>query len=390
MTRVGFVTTSYPWGEGESFLTPELSRLLHDGDAVIVPTWPRGRSPEPALAQMATRALRHHPLSPVVVVAALVETMTHPRAAGRAISALWSGAAPTTFRNAAVLPKALWLSRTARRLGIGHLHAYWSGVPASLAMAAAAAGGLSWSMTAHRGDVVTANLVQRKVRAATFTRCISHATRRLVEAQVSGPGVGHLPVVHLGIELPEDVRPPRRPPARVLCAARLVSLKRHADLIRAFSSVVDSGIDVHLDLAGSGPEEGPIRRLMSDLGLDDRVHLLGHVPHANLLQHMGDGLADVVVLASEIEGIPVSLMEAMSVGVPVLATEVGGTAELLGGGAGLLVPPCDPEALAAALRLLLTDDELWHRLAVAGRARVRADFDARASAARVRDLLADV
>ena len=102
-----------------------------------------------------------------------------------------------------------------------------------------------------------------------------------------------------------------------------------------------------------------------------------------LLQLYAEGRVSMAVLASVDlgdglhEGIPVSLIEAMGYGVPVIGTMAGGTPELLSGGAGLLVPPADINALADAISLLATNPELRRKLGAAGRKRVEQEFDVR-------------
>lgn len=105
-----------------------------------------------------------------------------------------------------------------------------------------------------------------------------------------------------------------------------------------------------------------------------------------------EGAIDVVVMPSIVtaegdeEGIPVSLMEAMAHGVPVVATSTGGMPELLSDGAGLLVPSGDADAIARAVERLIVDQESYATTAERGRARVAADFNVDKIAARLRQL----
>jgi glycosyltransferase involved in cell wall biosynthesis len=117
-----------------------------------------------------------------------------------------------------------------------------------------------------------------------------------------------------------------------------------------------------------------------DLGLSNRVRFTGHLTRAQLLTSYSNSDIDVFVLASYIEGIPVSAMEASAWGIPCVVTDVGGVKELLGNGAGILVLPGDAAALAGALDTLLTNPDLRHRLGVAARNRVEQSFDARRTA----------
>jgi glycosyltransferase involved in cell wall biosynthesis len=125
-------------------------------------------------------------------------------------------------------------------------------------------------------------------------------------------------------------------------------------------------------LVGDGPDRAELEAELQHLGLDGAVELLGtREDVAELLAG-----ADVFVLSSTSEGLPISILEAMAAGLPVVASSVGGVPEaVVDGETGLLVPPGDPAALAAALRRLTTDGELRRRLGTAALARAEALFD---------------
>ena len=145
--------------------------------------------------------------------------------------------------------------------------------------------------------------------------------------------------------------------------SRLVPGKTVGDLIDAVTRLPRATLAV----VGDGPERGAVERRIDRLGLRDRVRLLGardDVPE--LLAAF-----DIFALSSRWEGEPIALLEAMAVGVPCVATAVGGTSEVLAGGeAGVLVPAGDSAALAAAIELLRLDPEHRARIECAGRARV--------------------
>jgi glycosyltransferase involved in cell wall biosynthesis len=133
-----------------------------------------------------------------------------------------------------------------------------------------------------------------------------------------------------------------------LCAARLVDQKRHDVLLRAWARLP---VQCVLLVAGDGPNRQAIESLHTDLGLADRVRLLGNRSDVPRLL----AAADVATLASDWEGLPVFVLEAMAAGLPVVATAVDGLTEVLRDGGGLLVTPGAPEALADALEQMLTD-----------------------------------
>jgi glycosyltransferase involved in cell wall biosynthesis len=143
-------------------------------------------------------------------------------------------------------------------------------------------------------------------------------------------------------------------------AGRLGPQKAVGVLLRALADVQD----VALVIAGDGPDRAALERNVRELGLDGRVRFLGGVPREQVLRLFG--AADASVLPSAWENFPHSVVEALAVGCPVIATAVGGVPEVVRDGVnGLLVRPGDPEALREAIARFFADDELRRRLAAA-------------------------
>jgi glycosyltransferase involved in cell wall biosynthesis len=147
-------------------------------------------------------------------------------------------------------------------------------------------------------------------------------------------------------------------------------------------------------LAGDGPLRRDLERLAADLGIHDRVLFLGQLPHDEVLRLLASGEYDLVAMTSTPidgakEGIPVSLMESMAHSIPVLATNLGGISELVGEGAGVLVPPGDEHVLAEALCHLAANPAVRASLAIAGRRRVEEEFSVDVVAARLETLFED-
>ncbi|MGY1739554.1 MULTISPECIES: glycosyltransferase [unclassified Blastococcus] len=165
----------------------------------------------------------------------------------------------------------------------------------------------------------------------------------------------------------------------VLTVANLRREKGYPELLEAASTILRSGRDVLFLAAGQGALADAFRRRHGELHLGDRFRFLGQVDDvAGLL-----AAADVFTLPSRFEGKPVALMEALCVGLPVVATRVGGIPEQVTDGVeGLLVPPGDPEALVAALVALIEDGGLRRRLGAAALRRGR-DFDIRRAGRRL-------
>lgn len=151
-----------------------------------------------------------------------------------------------------------------------------------------------------------------------------------------------------------------------VCLARLVKHKDHATLLRAWANVARLHPEAALLLAGDGPEEVGLRRLAGMLGISGSVRFLGHVEDTRALW----AAADLGVLASRQEGAPYAILEAQRAGVACVGVRTAGVPELLSNGrAGLLVPAGEPDALAFAMRQLISNSALRAELGASGRKR---------------------
>jgi glycosyltransferase involved in cell wall biosynthesis len=163
----------------------------------------------------------------------------------------------------------------------------------------------------------------------------------------------------------------RNTPPMVVTTAQLRAHKGHEYLLRAAQELPD----VRFLLAGEGPEREPLQALARSLGVDDRVEFLGFRPDVRELVRQ----CDLFVLPSLDEGLPLSVLEAMMAGKPVVATRAGGTDEaVLDGVTGIVVEPRDVGGLAAAIRAVLDDPALATRMGAAGRARAEEKFSSAA------------
>jgi glycosyltransferase involved in cell wall biosynthesis len=175
---------------------------------------------------------------------------------------------------------------------------------------------------------------------------------------------------------------PRRPGASVLFIGRLEQPKGVFDLVHAFARVRASCPDARLVLAGDG-DRAPLHALAASLGVAGRVSMPGWVgvdQRAALLAHAG-----VFVLPSHHEQMPMSLLEAMAAGTPVVATSVGAVPDMLGHGRyGTVVNAGDIDELAAAILKMLQDNILAEIFSARGLERVRSEYQAEIVLARLR------
>lgn len=170
-------------------------------------------------------------------------------------------------------------------------------------------------------------------------------------------------------------------------AGRLSEEKGFDYLLRAVAQLVRAGRDLRVVIAGEGPERPRLLALANELRIGDRLLLPGYLDQAaSLIARL-----DLFVSSSLIEGLPLVVLEAMQLERPIVATAVGGVPYALDQGqAGRLVPPADPEALAAAMGALLDHPDESKRLGRFARARCEQEFSARTMAQRYADLYAQV
>jgi glycosyltransferase involved in cell wall biosynthesis len=163
--------------------------------------------------------------------------------------------------------------------------------------------------------------------------------------------------------------------AVVGCMSVLEPVKALDIFLRAAARLARDRGDVRFALYGTGSDEQRLRALAAELGLGDRLEAPGHVPSPEALARLS-----VFVLCSYMENCPMSLLEAMASGIPVVATRVGGIPEIVSDGTGVLVPPGDERALSEAIAGLLDDPDRSASVATAARGRVLERFTADANA----------
>jgi teichuronic acid biosynthesis glycosyltransferase TuaC len=270
---------------------------------------------------------------------------------------------------------AVALRRLGRSWPYDLVHAHYA-APAGDAVRRARSG-RPLVVSVHGGDVLAVahasraggRAVRRALGAARLVLANSDGTAERAAAL----GATATRVVHLGTDLPPGPAHHEGPPLLVT-VAHLVARKRHTDVLRALWLLRDSHPDLRWEVVGDGPEREPLERMAAGLGLAKRVRLRGELPPAAAVAAARAGT--VFVLPSVDEAFGVAYVEAMAGGVPAVGCRgEAGPEEIAACGGGIrLVPPGDPEALAAELRALL-DERRWRReVGDAARANVAANF----------------
>lgn len=278
-----------------------------------------------------------------------------------------------------------WTADRVEGLGLEYLHAHWGTHSAMFAYQLSILTGLPYSVTLHAHDLyVERSMLHDKLLAATAVVTISDHNRQMI-AHLYPDVARKIEVVHCGVDVrsitPRTAAPDNSPPTAAVVAG-LRDYKGHVYLIEAHKILEDRGFPMKLDIVGDGPVRDELETMVTGSPIEGRVTFHGARPVDEAIEIVRQ--ADVFVMPSVVlpsgrkDGIPVALMEAMALRVPVVSTRVSGIPELVEHDlTGLLADERDPLGLADALERLLTDRELSERLAEAGRNRVVEQFDLR-------------
>lgn len=311
------------------------------------------------------------------------------RAFGGALT-LWRNARSGLGRHAAYLLQGVYFKQQARQAGVAHVHTHFATNATSIALLSHMLGGPAYSFTVHGPDEFenTDRLsFDLKMRRAKFIAAISSFARvQLVRAS----NFGHWPkieIVHCGLALP-DFAPTPNPASQVLVnIARFNSQKGLLLIPAAVAAVKDEFPQLKVVLIGDGEERARLEAEIARCGVSGQIELRGWQPNVEVRRALVESRA--LLLPSFAEGLPVVIMEAFALGRPVISTFIAGIPELVDDSCGWLAPAGDVEALALAMREVLSADP--QRLADMGdeaRRRAVAHHDIAASARQLKTLFA--
>jgi glycosyltransferase involved in cell wall biosynthesis len=264
-----------------------------------------------------------------------------------------------------------------RRVGARHLHNHFSNPSCTVAMLASELSGIPFSFTAHGPEEFFRpyeNALSEKIARARLVVAISHFCRSQLMLFSDPAQWDKISIVHCGIEPELYMGPPRETfGKRVLFVGRLTPEKGGALLLEAFAQVFAAHPEARLTVVGDGPERPALEARAQALGVAEAVTFAGARNQLQVAAHMAE--ADMLVLPSFAEGVPVVLMEAMAAGLPTIASRVAGVSELVHDEeTGFVIPPGDLETLANRLSRLMSNPNLCRNMGASGRAVVEADY----------------
>ena len=266
--------------------------------------------------------------------------------------------------------EAIVVADMVRRHNSQHIHAHFSTQGCTVAMLASRITGIDFSLTVHGPDEfynVNEQHLENKFSAAKFIICISDFAKSQVMKYTAFSDWDKLHINNLGVDTqlftPDDTpQTSDNHTPILLCVGRLCSAKGQGVLIQAAKELVTRNINFEIHFVGDGPDREDLERFVSNNNLTQHIRFLGKINHDQVqaLQRA----ADIFVIPSFAEGIPIVLMEAMASGTPCVTTHITGIPELFTHNHdGLLVRPGNSIMLADALEKLITDSTLSSSIA---------------------------
>jgi glycosyltransferase involved in cell wall biosynthesis len=387
MKRIAYITVKAPFGTQETFILTEILALKNAGaDILILPRDKSGELFHKEAAPLIKDTLSTPWLDVNVAKDFIKFICRKPLFFIRILYAIAFKARNIriAFKNLIVFPKAVSLSEDIKKASISHIHAHWASTPSTMAYIISRITGITWSFTAHRGDIAENNIINKKCASASFVRAIDEEGRKDL-TEIVGDSVLQRKILtlHMGVEVPENVKTPiiSQEVFTVLCPANFVPKKGHRYLFESCKILSARGINFKCLISGDGPLGDELKGMVEGLPIGCNIEFLGRLPHEQLLGLYAEGRVDVVVLPSIVtgddvrEGIPVALMEAMSYGIPVISTRTGGIPELLGDGSGIMVEEKNAESLTGAIEKLINDPDYYALTGMRGRKKIERDFN---------------
>jgi colanic acid/amylovoran biosynthesis glycosyltransferase len=276
---------------------------------------------------------------------------------------------------------------------VRHIHVHHGYFSSWVGMIAARLLGISFSMTLHGSDLLVHRAyLDVKLKQCLFCTTVSEFNRQFLLDHYPEIAANKIVVRRIGVDLTEEgVAPPpgrKANPFVLLAVGRLHAVKDHAFLVRACQILKHRGMRFLCLIAGEGVERAELEKLIAELGLLGEVRLLGHLSRDQL--DASYAAADLVVLTSRSEGIPLGLMEAMARGKLVLAPAITGIPELVRDGkTGFLYPPGSQAEFVARVELIAGSPAGLGPIRRAAWQQVAKNFDREKNRAAFCDLLLD-
>ncbi len=291
--------------------------------------------------------------------------------------------------------QGMMLAQACRQKGVVHLHAHFGTVSTTVARIAGFIAGITYSFTAHAKDIYhdydEPVHLDLKIRDAASVVTVSDFNLDYLQEKFSAHPAD-IRRIYNGIDLTRFAYAAPNPKGtEILAVGRLVEKKGFHILVEAITLMKEKGHSVRCRIIGAGEEHANLTAQIKASNVAEEVILSGPMPQPDVISAMRNAavLACPCVIGRDgnRDGLPTVLLEAMALGLPCVATDVTGISELVQDGkTGLCIPDGDPRALADALELMISDNDLRQQVSRNGRALIEAEYDVVQSSARMREI----
>jgi len=278
-------------------------------------------------------------------------------------------------RRIAYIAEASWLTRQLKNRDVKHLHAHFGTNSAMVARLAYKLGGPPYSFTVHGPDEFDRPIeldLRGKISDALFAVAISNFGKGQLMRWANYRDWGKIEVIRCGVDdnfIWNNGSKPTYEKTQFASIARLSGHKGIPLLIQAAAILKDDGYRFTIQLIGGGEMQQQVENMIRDYDLQDHVNLVGWASSMEIVECLLDSKA--MVLPSFAEGLPVVIMEALALEVPVIVTAIAGTPELVNNQCGWLIPSGSVDALAEALKTAMqTPPQTLAKMGKVGRERV--------------------
>ncbi len=386
--KIVFITSSFPFGKSEVWAINELNSLIELGNEIfIVPRTGKGKIINKDAIKFTPNLINLPFFNWSICVFLIRIIFFRPIFFFKIlIDAIKQSNTIVDFiKGLIILPKSLFLVKSLKSKKIDHIHSLQTTSTAFMAHLLSSILNIPWSYTLHTSEILNSNYTRSMFfhsQSATICRTISQRTFNDLSNFIGSSLSKKVAMVHLGVDVKgfKKEKTIINDPFIIATPAELTTRKGHIYSIEAAKKLIDLGItNFKWFFYGSGPLLIELKKKVKELNLIDYCYFPGNLDHQKLLKKYENNKVDIVVISSIStrvpEGIPVSLMEAMSYEIPVIATDCGGTKELVDGKSGILVKQNDSKVIANAIFKLINKPKFRRKISKNGRNKITQDFD---------------
>lgn len=387
--KIVFITSSFPFGKSEVWAINEINSLQDLGNEVtIIPRSGQGTIINKDAIKFSKNLIDLPYINLKILIFFLKSIFLNPLQFLKLIIGIimQSNTVIDFLKALVIFPKSVFSANLLHGKNVDHIHSFSTTSAAVMAYIISSKLKVSWSYTLHSSSVLNSKYKRSFLfhsNSASKCRTISKVIANDLSNFIGPSLAKKVHTVHLGVDINDFIKEKINinNPMIIATPAELKIHKGHIYAINAASKLIKKGFsNFKWFFYGSGPLLNELKEKVKELNLINHCYFPGNIDHQELLNKYKRHEVDVVISSSitipdVFEGIPVSLMEAMSYGIPVVATDSGGTRELVDGKSGILVKQNDAKALLSAIIDLIEKPEYRRELSKNGRNKVKQDFN---------------